>query len=166
MSGPRRPRLYLPKQLPLPSAVRKAHDSLFSACSRRYSDRLPDFAEAWDGLASFEQKGVAMLGMAIGLQIVAFVAMFGFGGLGLGSAVFGLAMLLLLASWAVERRQARLTRNQRLWTYYALNDRMGHKAHARRHYRPELRKPVDSVRLVCFDTNFGGRRFRSSFGGN
>jgi hypothetical protein len=97
-----------------------------------------------------------MLAVAISLEIVAFSAMFGFGGLALGASLFGLALLLLAGTVAHERRQARRLDSHRVWTYFALNDRLSARASARRRVPPEPYR-IAAARFTYFNRIHNGR---------
>jgi len=84
------------------------------------------------GRDKFTQKGEAVLGLAITFETIAFATMFGLGGLVMGAAILALALIIAAVSVWIERRQARLVSARKGWMYYAVNDRFGHRAHARR----------------------------------
>jgi len=90
-----------------------------------------------------------MLNIAISLEVIASAAMFGLGGVALGLSVLGLTLLLTLLSMATEQRQLKIQRARKVWTYFAVNDRLGTRAciRSRRGTQP-LAPAVDASRLA------------------
>jgi hypothetical protein len=105
------------------------------------------------------QKGKGMLAVSISLEVVAFAAMFGLGGWMLGSIVLGVTVLLLVFSLLLEHRHVRQERIERVWTYFAVNDRLGERARVRHRITAEPIAPaVDTSRLVWIAL-MGARRW-------
>lgn len=151
---------------PFWAALRPAHDSCVHPDTNPTA--APDSAIGTFGVTSIEKKGVAMLGMAIGLQLIAFTTMLGFGGVGLGLAVLGLTFFLLLLSVRIERRQTRISRARRLWTYYVINDRLGERAHAKRLIGivDPPHRDLDRPPFVCLGNRWDRHRLPGSTEGN
>ena len=121
-------------------------------------------------LASYSGNKAAagMLGIAVSLELIAFAAMFGLGGLSLGVAVLVLTALLLTVSVAVERRHVRQKRCRRhLWAFYIVNDRLGERGHGKRLI--ELggsRQGLLATSWLCLDAPVATNRLRQSLGNN
>lgn len=102
-----------------------------------------------------------MLAIAIMLEIIAFAAIFGLGGLGLGFAVLGITLFLLTGTILMERREARLAGSLGRGTCYALKNRLNPRTVAR-----DIIPPRHSRQLFSLETRFNIRRFGSAWDQN